>query len=237
MTYDHKVNADGSSTLEQIMDLTQYLEYIKNAPSGSLGVGQQAPDVSQLSKFCELLQAQLTQGTSCKMEDNKLSLIRSFTLQDKAYTFQSSSSGLFSSKYKVTVNKINTKAFLNPPSENKQVGSLGTIGSPEDIDFTAKEKNSQLLEGIRTLKMNMSYVVHMPGAVTKATAGKYHAIITGDTATFDLVNVFEDSEPLVIEAESGGTTLIIVSVIGILIIFILFYFLVSSKQPKKAKGK
>ena len=230
LTYEHTINPDGSSTLKQMMDLTGYIEYMKTSGAGT----GQAIDASQLSAFCTTGASQFTEGTSCSVEGNSVILKKSFTKQDGFYSFESSG-GLFGGKYKVVISKIPAKAFMKENTNDTVGGAGGGLGSgaagASDIDFSDKAKNLQTGTGAKTIGMNMTYVVEMPAPITKATAGKYSAKIGGNKASFDLLQVFDDSEPLVIEAEGGnGMLLIVAVVIVVLVVLLLLWFFVFNKK-------
>ena len=184
-----------------------------------------------LSTVCSSGKNALPEGTECSVDGNKITLRRSFTPQDGFYTFEASGS-----KYKVEVKKIPIKSFSKPNAgTTDSSGGLGGLGSGEskDIDFTDKIGNAQTAIGFQTLKMNMTYIVEMPAGVTKATAGKYNAKIEGNKAIFDLVQVLGDSEPLVVEAEGGTSTMmLVIAGVVVLAVLLLLWFFVFNKKPQ-----
>ncbi len=221
ITYHHKLNADGSSTLEQQVDLSNY---IRSTAGDKL-------DPSQLALLCASIQPQLKEGTECKVEGNIWTLKKSFKTEDGFYTFEAKDN-----KYKLTLSKLPEDLYIKRDVDTgSDLGEefSGGIG----FDFNNKEENKQSAEQIKRgiaagLPVNLTYVVEMPGTITKAGAAGYNAKIEGSKATFDMVKIFEDSAPLVIESDASGGNLLLIAgaaVLVIVILAILWFFLKSKK--------
>lgn len=220
MIYTQKVSADGTSTIELDVDATKLLGMM-----GSQMPPEYLANVSaQLEASCVEARAQ---GVECKAEGTKIIKSRKFTPQDGVYSFESSG-GLFGSKYKVAVNKIPVVSFSAGTGNTGMAG-----GQTEDIILSDKAKNVQTAAGMQQMQATMKYVVEMPAPITKATAGKYEAKIDGNRATFDLLEVMESSEPLVIEAEAGGgwALIAIIAVVVAVVLILLFFMFSRPKTP------
>lgn len=224
VTYKHDIKADGTSTLEQSIDLTGYIEATKSIGNSSSGF-----DSSQLGAMCATMAPQLSQGTDCTVNGNVLSFKRSFKPQDGFYTFESTG-GITGGKYKVVISKIPAKAFVKDTGTSSDQLGVGA-GQTVDTDLTDKVKNLEIAKSSKQIGMNMTYVVTMSAPITKASAGNYNAKIDGNKATFDLIQVFQDSAPLVVEAEGGSGMLPIIGVVvGVIVLLLLLWFFVFNKK-------
>ena len=234
ITYYHKVNGDGSSTLEQQIDLTGYISAMKGF-GGAAGSGSGQPDPSQqLALLCASVQAQLKEGVECKVENNVWTLKKSFKAEDGFYTFESKDN-----KQILTVNKLPADLYMKAGADSGGALGGGLGGGPaQDLDFSDKVKNKQTADQMsqnKAFQINMTYVVEMPGTVTKATAGSYEAKKDGSKAIFNLVEVLADSAPLVVESEAGSNMMLIIgAVVVIVIVLALLWFFLSRKPQAPA---
>ena len=230
ITYTHKINPDGSSTIEQAVDLTGYINYLKTSGTGG---GGQGFDSSQLTLMCTAMAPQFTPGVECNVVGNVMTFKKTVSPQDGFYDFQTSG-GLFGGKYKVVVNKIPAALFTKPSADSGLGGSGLTGGQSKDVVFTDKEANLQTANGAKTIGMNMTYIVEMPAPVTSATAGNYKAKVDGNKAVFDLIELFQVSDPgpIVVEAEGGTGMLMVIAVVVVVIIVLLLLWLFVFNKKK-----
>ncbi len=230
ITYYHKVNGDGTSTLEQQLDLTGYINAMKGVGTGA-GGGQSDPS-AQLALLCASVQPKLKEGTECKVENNVWTLRKAFKTEDGFYTFESKDN-----KQILTVNKLPADLFMKPGEDSGGGfgGGLGT-GAAQDLDFNDKVKNKQSADQMTqnpAFQINMTYVIEMPGPVTKAVYGSHEAKKEGNKAVFNLVEVLADSAPLVVESEAGSNMLLIIgAVVAVVIVLALLWFFLSRKPAQ-----
>ena len=216
--YNQKIERDGSSMIQQITDFSPMVETMEEAMNETDG---ETGDVTEgLSEVCD----KITDETiSCSVDGLILTLEKKFTPEDGYYTFEVEQ-GLFNT-YKVTVNKIPTDAFGDALEGEDFVD--GATTSTQIVSLKDKTNAKQAAQTAALIGMEFTYVVEMPGSVTSATVdgGEYTPEVEGSTAKYDLVEVFDDSGPLVIESQELNVLWIgiILAVIVIAVLAFMYF--------------
>ncbi len=228
----HKIAKDGKSEFQVTYDVSQILALtMQNQPPGT-SIDTITTNMStSLNQLCDEIKKN-DLNIECTVDALKITIKRAFSPGDGFYTF-SIESGFPTTIYKVVVNKIPlSKMIALQPDQQTATGV--EMASVHDIDFSDKETNkfwSQGLDPDNEL-IKITYIVEMPGEVTKAEAGTYKADITSSKATFDLVQVSNDSAPLIIESKETNMVMILLIAFVVIIIIIAIVFYISRRSSK-----
>ncbi len=179
-TYVHMVSRDGSSIITKTMDLTIFSNVL----------GEQA-----FARVDEICRTDVSVNCSVDAESKTITMTESFS-EGNYYTF-TTDYGLPFITHKLVVRRIPTDRFSS--SLDQLLIAAGVVdsserGSARPLDLRDKEATSENAYYLGMFNANLTYTIEMPAPVSEASAGSVNGAITGNTAQFDLVDVFEESE-------------------------------------------
>jgi hypothetical protein len=101
----------------------------------------------------------------------------------------------------MTINRVPTDKFANSLERllilaNATEPSQG--GSVQPLDIRDAEGNRENVQFLKRFKANLTYTVIFPFPVSEARAGNASGVVDGSTVRFDLVEVLDQSQPMVI---------------------------------------
>ncbi len=204
-TYHQKVDYEGKSVISNIIDLSTIKGYYKQ-----LGFDSEEQLAQNLTSFSNDACAKIMKKDKtieCSVGELTIELQRNFTSKEGYYTF-SVIEGVPYKIYRLTVNKIPVDKF-GKAAQGLKFLSYSEPGMTATIDLKKKEDNAISSQGFGAIPgFSFVYEAEVPGEIISATAGTYMAGVSGSTATFDLVNVMENSSPLVVESRELNVLLI-----------------------------
>ena len=222
-SYTHAVAKDGSSIMGKSLEL-------------SLFSGELAPETLQRMKdICKRdleLDCDVDVGTKMvtireEMQPGSYySFSADYGLPDVTYTM--TLKGLPGDRFAASLGKLLVKAG---------VAEGGSSSSP--LYFVDTERNSEMLYYLRMLEADVSYAVTFPVAITEARAGNIEGSVDGDSASFDIVSVIEEGQPIVVSGKETNWGYI-VGIMGVLLLIglgIAFMRGHEEKAPKPARKR
>lgn len=225
-----KVEEDGSSTITNTIDYTQFLT-ILNQQGELWGM----PNGMSESEFEQSLQNSCSEAMSsnpdleCTAEGSTVIISLPFEADNPYYNFEMED-GIPYRTYRLIVNKIPIDVF-NLQSTQSDGGLFGNQQPAQEVkplDLTNVETASETMEQLKISGITADYVVEMPAEITLASSGSYEATINEETkniARFDMMEVLEDPAPLVIEAqELNLTSMIAIIAVALLLLLALAFF-------------
>ena len=138
----------------------------------------------------------------------------------------------FSSNYKITVYQIPVDLFSSVlPKDKFQEEDVPAI------NLADKEENRKLYESQKFTGNKLYYSIEVEGEIKQAYAGNYTANVTGSIATFDILQVFKNSDVLVVESTHTNFSLIILIIVVLIILLSASSFLSGNYDRKRKKEK
>jgi hypothetical protein len=221
ISYEQKFDASGSSTLTQRMDFTRLVDLSKQVQNNS---SPSQPSVADsLQQSCGNYTGKVD---SCKVEGNELVIVRSLKLGDKMYDFKVESE--FPNKvYVLTVDYL-PNSDLNSGLEfalgSSGGAGLGSSGLNNANRLSEMPKSTP--NGLKTMGIDLTYVVEMPAEVSSASVGK----ISGKTVKIDLVEAMQNQEPIVIKSKELDAVSVGIAAGAVLVVIAGAAFLFSRKH-------
>ncbi len=105
-------------------------------------------------------------------------------------------------------------------------------GSSTAIDLHDNATNKGNAKVLRQLRANITYTIIMPMPVSEAECGNLSGTVSGDQASFDLVDVLDQSKPIVVKSNEANLGYITV-IAGVVIIIALAMSFMGSKAIKR----
>ncbi|MEW6722175.1 MAG: hypothetical protein AB1324_02855, partial [Candidatus Micrarchaeota archaeon] len=96
------------------------------------------------------------------------------------------------------------------------------------------EENAASAAILRRFGANITYTVVFPMPVSSATAGSVSGVVEGNRATFSLIDVMEESEPMVVRSSelNFGYIVVILCVLALAGLAAAFFATKPSKRKK-----
>ncbi len=188
----HKQNSNGSAEVTQTTDFSGLVSATEGL--GDLG-GENNDSITTTSGLSssdfEDTCDEVEEGVECTVDVEKsiVTLKKTFTSENAFYTFETESD-FFTKNHKLTVDEL--------PNFKKE-GVEEADGAPTGkITDTTNLEQAKLLQ---TYGVEMTYIVEMPGKITSAEGSEE---IEKNVATFDLLEMMDDGEPIVVESKETG---------------------------------
>ena len=238
LVFDQQVSQDSSALYTGTIDFSAFSSYFSALGSASSAEAEQKfkDNITQLLPLaCEKVKKK-DKTFECETDNLSLVLRRNFTANEGYYTFEVTGEFPYRT-YRVIVNKIPLDKFGKVLQQSLGKGSSETetafsvFSEAKAIDFKKTEDNALSSAGFKMLGLNLLYNVEMPGEITSATSGGYNAVVSGSTAGFNLVDVMENSAPLVVESRELNVFLFVMIGGVILLVLLTLAFLNSRKKP------
>jgi len=221
-SYIHTVSRDGTSVMEKTMELSVFSNKL-------------TPEM--LGKMADLCRTDRDLDCDVDVEGKKITIRENFS-SGGYYTF-TTDYGLPDVTYTLAVRSLPSDRF-SATLDKLLVGAGVTeaaSGSASPLELTDKEANEQTASYLKFLKVKVTYSVTMPAAISEASAGSVAGEVSGDSATFDLLKVMEESEPITVKSSELNLGYI-VGIIGIVVLVAMAaYFLYANKPAEKAPKK
>ncbi|MBU0526932.1 hypothetical protein KKE92_00470 [Candidatus Micrarchaeota archaeon] len=219
-SYIHIVDREGNSEITKTMDISAFMTDFED---GSM---------ENVSDLCSI-----DPELRCSVDGKVITITESFS-PGEHYNFQVDY-GIPFITYTLTQKKIPTDVFsvsLDKLLRKAGVIEGGVEGSADAIDLYNEEENKENAGFLRRFKVNLSYQITVPTTIDEARAGNVSGIVDGSTATFDIVDLMEESQPIVIKnSELNMGYLVIIA--AVIILGGLAYSFFKSKPAVKKKTK
>ncbi|HLC68454.1 MAG TPA: hypothetical protein VJH24_01325 [Candidatus Bilamarchaeaceae archaeon] len=225
--FHQTVDKDGSSTLAATYDFAQFIELSSEygAQYGMPGGITQSAFAVQMQERCTAAR-QTNPSMECAVNGTTLQMTVPLEADNPYYDFEVEENLLFRT-YRFTLHTVPLDRFDAGASVDER------LEPPEPVDLTDKSKNAQQAQSLRLINgFAFTYAVEMPGSVVTATAGTYEAEIDGNTATFDMLEVLQDSAPLTVESQELNFFFLVAVVAVLLIVAVALAFLKHKKSSK-----
>ena len=207
------------NTITQITDYTKYVQELENETGQEIG--------ERVQKFLEDGCDEVDPEYKCKVDGLTLALTKKF--ETGRYFILEKKEDIFSTRYTLNISSLPNKIFSNALPADR------FMRQKEAIDLTNKEKNRVIYETQFNPGGEAAHIVYLPGTITRAAAGSYEATIDGSKAEFDLLEVFKDSEVIVVESQKTNTGLLLVILILSAIIASTVHFKTRNYDKKRKR--
>lgn len=209
--YVQTMASDGTSTIVKVQDLSPFAGVVP---------------IPALQRACEIMSS-----VQCSVDGSVMTVTERFMPNTEYYSFVKQDGFPFIT-YTITISKIPNDVFSADIDRVMIAANASTGGTPSPaIDLSADNRESAAV--LRLLKANVTYTVELPVTPSEASAGNVSGRIEGKTATFNLVDVFDASRPMVIRAQEFNTGMVILG-LGIAVVAALAYsFFGISRKPGK----
>lgn len=221
-SYEHTLKRDGSSVLVKSMEV--------NIFTGELSG-------NALEKIAETCNTTSTLKCSVDVENTTIIIEESLS-PGTYYTFKSEYE-LFVITHNLAINKIPTDKFSDALEVLlEESGVLNTTGSEsaDAVDLLDKEANAEGVYYLKKLGANITYSINMPAGIEEAAAGNVTAVVDGDYATFDLLDVMDEAQSMRVKSSELNYGNIIL-IAGAIVIGALAYSFFGGKKKKKSVDK
>ncbi|NYZ74360.1 hypothetical protein H0O00_04415 [Candidatus Micrarchaeota archaeon] len=218
-SYVHVVARDGTSTMEKSMELAVFSNQLTS---------------DALEKMAVLCKSDRDLDCDVDVANKKVAIREK--LSPGAYYSFSSDYGLPDITHTLVINSIPSDRFA-ADLDDLLVGAGVTEssgGSVDSIDLRDKTANNKSVYYLKLLKVNITYTVTMPLDIAEARAGDVAGEISGNSATFDLVKVMEESEPITVRCTELNLGYM-VGIAGIAVIAVLAFLFLSGRKPEAEK--
>ena len=219
-SYIHVVDREGNSEITKTMDISAFMTDFEE---GSM---------EKISDLC-VEDPELR----CSVEGKTITITESFS-PGEHYDFKADY-GIPFITYTLTQKKIPTDTFsvsLDKLLRKAGVIEGGVEGSADAIDLYNEEENRENAGFLRRFNVNLSYQITVPTDIDEASAGNVSGAVDGPSATFDIVDLMEESRPVVIKnSELNMGYLVIIA--AIVVLGALAYSFFKSKPQVKKKTK
>ncbi|MBN1169595.1 hypothetical protein JXA56_01090 [Candidatus Micrarchaeota archaeon] len=199
--YEQKVLISGESVVEKTMDISLF------------------SDDEALAKVEQVC----SQKEYCSLDNKTITITEKFA--PGPYYQYNDNYGLFI-EYEITVKRIPTDKFSRSlDSILKEAGAIDEIGSAaEPLDLLDKEANRKSAEFLRKFNVNIVYAIDMPAEISEARAGNVSGKIEGSRATFDIIEIMQDSDVIVVKSSqiNMGYIITVTGIASLAVLAILF---------------
>ncbi len=211
VTVEQQVHKNGDSTLTYRMNLSKLFSLAAASKNITL------PTEDDICKnYTE-------KGIKCSYSNGVVTLERDVKLSEADfYTFDVKQGNFGEKTYRVVITKIPKIPSANTSSNT----SVDLLNSTENFTDPSGPMAAQLY---RTMGINITYVVKMPGKVTKAEGA---VSVKDNVAVFDVLERLEHQKNIVVEAKEEGSILYIVLGIGAVIVIALIGIAISKMKRK-----
>lgn len=218
-TYVQQIDRNGGSSIEKTMDM-------------AIAAGQLSEDAFvKMDNYCKT-----TTEVTCSVDVDKKIIKITESFSSGAYYSLVGDYGLPDTTYTLVISKIPVDKFTQKLEKILVATGEGTPNEDNvnAIDLRDKATNAQSAALLKTFLAEITYVVEMPSEIKTAYAGNVTATVVGSTATFDVVSILEDSEPMVIVSRETNYGYL-VAIAGVIVLIVLAYVFMASSRPRQTK--
>jgi hypothetical protein len=216
-SYVQTVSRNGTSVIEKTMQITIFSNQLT------------AEALAKMDSFCKN-QTRII----CSVDAPNKTITMSDDFASGGYYEFTSEYGLPFVTHTLTISRIPTDRFSSL-LDSVLLGANVTSssgGSSTAIDLHDSATNRENSKVLRQLKANITYTVIMPIAVSEAKCGNVSGVVNGDQASFDLLDVLDQSQPIVVKSDEANLGYITV-IAGIVVIVALAISFMGSKTIKR----
>lgn len=218
-SYVQTVSRDGTSAMEKSMDVSMFSVL-------------SAPVLRQMADYCS------AQKMDCGVDANASKVMITEKLAPGTYYAYSVDYGLPYITYTLTAGQLPNDLFSSDLDRMMSVINASPSASAvKPLDLTDKAGNAAALPILRRLNANLTYTVNMPAPVVEASAGNATGVISGSSATFDLISVMENGKAVTVRSQELNTAYIVPLGAAIVIVALALAFFQTKPAPKKAAAK
>lgn len=216
-SYVQTVSRNGTSVIEKTMQITIFSNQLT------------ADALAKMDAYCG------SQKTiRCSVDAANKTVTMSDVFASGGYYEYSSDYGLPFITHTVTVTRIPTDRFssiLDSILRGSNVTS-GSGGSTTALDLRDSKANRENAKVLRQLGVNITYTIIMPAQASSASSGNVSGRIDGQSASFDLVEVLDQSQPMVVKSEEANLGYMTV-IAGVIVVAALALSFMGSKTVKR----
>jgi hypothetical protein len=218
--YVHTVSRDGSSTMTRDTDLTIFADV--------LGEGA----FQSVDGLCDT-----NASLRCSVDGETVTIKEK--LKQGTYYSLTADYGLPFITYTLVVKKVPTDRFSSSLDNLLVVaGAVEEAGTSRvrPMDLRDKSTNIPDAEYLKKFDANLTYSIEMPAGIYEATAGDVDALLSGNTAQFDLVEVLGESEYMTVKSRELNLGYLALIAMAITLAALAFSFF-THKRPRKRRRK
>jgi hypothetical protein len=188
-SYIQTVSRNGASSVEKTMEIAVFSNQL--ATEG----------LAKMADYCEK-----KSDINCSVDVEAKRIVITENFASGGYYVFSSEYGIPSITHTITISRVPTDRFSNSLARLLVAANAteysGSGGSAKSIDLSDTEGNAEAASVLKTLKANITYIVVMPTGVSEAKAGSVIGGISGQRASFDLLEVMSaQGGPIVVKSQ------------------------------------
>lgn len=220
-TYVQTVERDGSSVIEKSADL------------GLLSTELNLGSFERMAEACGV-----AEDLDCTVDIEAKTVVLRDSFQSGGYYSYESEYGFPFTTHTLTIESIPTDRFSRLMDRLFDRADATDIpaSSVSPLYLRDKGQNQEGAELLKQVGVTIEYTVELPSGISEAHAGEVAATIEGNKATFDLVEVLEASEPMVVKSSELNYSYTILAG-GIIVLAALAWSFMSSQPKKKPKKR
>jgi hypothetical protein len=221
-SYIQTVSRNGASSMAKTMEIAVFSNQL--ATEG----------LAKMADYCEK-----SSGINCSVDVEAKKIVITESFASGGYYAFSNEYGIPSITYTVAISRVPTDRFSNSLSRLLVAANAteysGTGGSAKSIDLSDTEGNAEAAAILKSLKANITYTVIMPSGVSEAKAGSVIGKISGQTASFDLLEVMSESGgPIVVKSQELNYGYLI-AIAGIVVLGALALSFAGTRPSRRKK--
>jgi hypothetical protein len=188
-------------------------------------------DFAKIKDICET-----DSEIDCSVDGNILTITEDF-VPGQQYSYEADY-GIPSITYTVTLKRIPADSFSASLERLFMKAGAGSgVGSGLPIDLLNANENRENAKLLRKYDANITYQIIMPAGISYAMAGNSTGAVDGNSVTFDVVTLMEESAPVVIKSSELNMGYLIILAAAVVLGALAFSFFNSKPIKKTAKKK
>ncbi|RLG19508.1 hypothetical protein DRN67_02525 [Candidatus Micrarchaeota archaeon] len=205
LQYDHKIERSGDSVLSMSANISVLAGMVG-------GVGGNETDFNQQQTEACLEKEAADPKLQCEYADGVMTLTRPLSLNEGYYEFETEQDWA-TVRYTFTLEQL---PDIDPTESDVSAGT----GSAGIEDLTLKFTDPQAAENVDQMRQMLSakYIVEMPGTVVSAEGAE---MVEGSSATFDILDMMENGQNIVVVSEEDNYMNLIMIGGGILVLIVV----------------
>lgn len=213
-TYVQQVGRSGGSSISKTMDV-------------SILAGQLSADAFvNMEAYCSN-----STGIMCSVDPASKIIVINQTFTPGIYYSFASDYGIPYATYTLTVSRVPT---FSDTLQNILVAvgeSSPTQQTAASLDLADKAANAQMIQPLRQLNVSLEYTIVMPSDIISASAGNVTGVVEGSTATFNLVDMLAEGQPIKVVSREVNYSYL-TAILGVVLLIVLAYLFLTSSKPR-----
>jgi hypothetical protein len=219
-SYIHTVSRNGSSVIVKTMELSVFSNELDNEAFG------------KVDGFCKT-----NKTIECSVDEDMKTITITERFSPAGYYSFKTDYGVPFTTHKLVLRRIPTDRFGQ--TLDKLLFAAGVINetgdSVDSLDLKDRESNKESALFLRRFNANITYTLHMPSSPYKAAAGNVTGVISGNSVTFDLVEVIEESESIEVEGNELNISYLAIIAMVIVLAALTLSFMRTKKVKRRRK--